>query len=156
MSINPNWSRWIKSSVVKHFQDYVGGVQLLIEGQPKVKLAQNERFELRMEGPYISEESHNFFFLYIEINILISCIIDKDLYRIDTLAGMAASGFMNVDVYREGNGADDTGTLLGCLHLMQHSGSSEKVTQKNYGQQEHDVPMQQSSVEGHFTMTIHT
>ena len=71
MAVNTNWPRWIFASVCTHFDARKGDYNLFIEGQFRNMQPPKDFFELRMDGPFITEVSHNFYKLYIEINVLI-------------------------------------------------------------------------------------
>lgn len=157
MASNPNWPRWLFASTSKHFNDRRGDVSFYIEGQERNVPAPKDLFEFRMDGPYETELNKNYWRLYIEISILIqSTKDDSDYHRIHRHCGTVASAFTTIPVYKYGDGVDDDQSLLGCLTLIQDVGKRERIQINHFGQIDASTPLLQSSVEGHYEMTLTT
>jgi hypothetical protein len=157
MPSDPNWPRWIFASVSKHFQDRRGTLTFYIEGQERDSPMPTDLLEFRMDGPYETEISKNYWDLYIEVSILIQAMKDdKDYHRIHRYCGLVAQAFTSIPVYKYGDGVDDDQTLLGCLNLVQNVGKHERIQINHFGQIEKDTPLLQSSVEGHYRMDLST
>ena len=157
MSVNQNWSRWIFASVGNHFDNLRQGIPLYIEGQPRIIDRDNAKaiFELRVDGPYFTEVSRKYWDIYIEINVLIQSVkTDTDFHRIRRLTGIVESAFIDIMSYRYGDGVDDDDSYLGCLRLIQNLSSSEKIQTSHFGQLDPATNLEQSTVEGHYKMTL--
>lgn len=155
MSKDKNIERWIFASICKHFDARKETLPLFIEGMHRDRIINQDQLELRIDGPYIVEESHNLFYYDYEINILVSSVInDTDLHQIYRDVGIVTSAFVDIEVYKYGTGVDDDQSLLGCLRLKQSSGNREKIQVSNFGQIEPDVKLLQATVEGHYRLTL--
>jgi len=113
--MNINWPIWIKASVAKHFNDYRSGITLFVEGQKRPATEDNERFELRTNGPDVLQTGPLDYTLNTVINILITSVSNEtNIYRMDALKGIILRAYtVNIPVYKY----DDDDTLLGCLQL---------------------------------------
>ena len=156
MAVNKNWPRWIFASISQHFTDEKQGLDLFIEGQHRDTRDKKDFLELRMDGPYITEISHNYFRIYIEVNVLVQSTKDQDSYhRIHANVGIAAAAFWNgIKVFRYGNGIDDDDSYLGCLQLVTDARGKERIQISHFGQIEPKTRLMQSTVEGHYEMFL--
>lgn len=156
--INPNWIRWVKSSVVKFFYDRLNDtVHFYLEGQDRRTMQHRTYVEFRIDGPDIKEVSKNFWHLDIEINLLIATIrTESDLYEHDRNVGLVSSVFQSgIPVFCYGDtDSDDPTVQLGCLLLK--ADSNEKVVISNFGQVKDDSRMLQSTVEGCYRLELVT
>jgi len=149
VAIDPNWARWIRASVDKHFVDLFAASSLatFVEGQHRATRSLKDFVEVRMDGPDISEVSKNYYVLRVDVSILIhSTMDDTNYHRIDASIGITTAAFSTVKVYRYGTPGDDT--LLGCLTLQ------DELQVLRYGQRSPDKKLQHASVEGHYKMTL--
>lgn len=154
-TINTNWARWIFASVSKHFDDRKGALPLYIEGQHRDTKDIKDFMELRMDGPFITELSRNYFRLFIEINVLVqSALDDTNYHRIHGNVGLVASIFTAIEIFKFGTGVDDDDTQLECMRLIQDSPSNERIQINHFGQIEPDIELIQSTVEGHYEMFL--
>lgn len=146
--------RWVAASINKHFSDRKRGYFCYIEGQDRVDLRQ-DRFEVRYDGPYIQETSKNYFQVNVEINVLVTTIKDQiDGYKDKKMVGVAAAAFTNeIPVYKFGDtvGVDDS-SLVGCLVLK--TSGREQIIISNFGLIQPSANIIQSTVEGHYQMTL--
>jgi len=114
--MNKHWPRWVKSSIAKHFQTSLPSeVKLVVEGEsdhPDVT-----RYELRIDGPNISETTKGRFTLTVYINLLVQVeMTQSDLYAFDRILGEGLPCFTtSIPIYKYGSGVDDNGELLGCF-----------------------------------------
>jgi len=153
--MNPHWPRWIFASISKFFADRL--TPLYIEGQfrqPGVK----DLYELRIDGPYCTEESHNYWRLYVEVSVLVQSTMDAtDYHRIHKSCGLAAAVFTAIPLYKFGDGVDDDpDEQWGCLQLAQDVGKRERIQINHFGIIDQNTALQQSSVEGHYVTHIST
>lgn len=151
--ISQHLPRWILASVSKHFSAQCSALPLHIEGNARITNPK-DRLEFRLDGPYITEPSKNYFLIRVEINILVTTIVDeKDGHKYLRNTGIALTGFTDtISVYRYGNGVSDDNSFLGCLQLL--SQDREKVVVSNFGLVEPTNNIYQSTVEGHYQMEL--
>lgn len=156
MPSNRHWPRWVFASVCKHFNDRKEALPLYIEGQHRDANPPKDFLELRMDGPYLTEESKDYWRLYIEISILVqSTVDDQDYHRIHKSVGQVAEAFTEgISVFKYGDGDDDDQSLIGCLQLVQDLGKRERIQINHFGQVEAATPLRMASVEGHYVMYL--
>lgn len=153
--INPNWGRWLFASFSKHFSDGLSNDAFVyVEGQLRETNSQTSYYEVRVDGPYITEIARNRYELYSEVNILCSAnhVVDNNAHRIHDMTGLAASLFTNVMAYQYG----DDNAYFGCLELVQNKKKRERIQISHFGQIDPNVPLIQATVEGHYLITIQT
>lgn len=151
MSYVANWNRWIYASICKHFDDRRGGYAMYVEAAPRETRVLTDFFELRVDGPRITEVAANEFKLYYEINMLTqNTISETDLHTQQRMLGVIAAAFTDIDCYRFGNGPSDDGLWFACLQLIQNERKKERVVVSNFGQVDTSTMLQQGSVEGHY------
>jgi len=148
---NPNWARWIFASVSKHFDDRKGDYELFIEGQYRNVNPPKDFFELRMDGPYITEQNKGYFQVYVEINVLVqSHMDDTNYHRIHETTGYVSSIYTGIKLYKFGNGPLDTQEEFGCLRLLQNTQKRNRIEINQFGQIDPKVRLMQASIEGHY------
>lgn len=146
--LSENLARWIFASLTKHFDANKGSYVLFIEGQRRDLSAEEAYFEVRIDGPVITEVSRHCYRVSVTVNILCtSAMNDSDFHRIHAMAGYIASKYTTIGVFKYGIKTgippevnDDS--LIGCLNLM------GALVIKHFGQLRPDVPLLQASVEG--------
>lgn len=161
MSMNPNWPRWIKASVVKWFTDQLVTIPLAAlpvqpslpvyveEADRSVLRGDTDWCEIRINGPGGRQQSPIDWWLYVDINILVSSIRnEKDAYQIERNNGLVVAAFAaNICVFRYGTGIDDDsgyeGTLIG------RSDMKSELMISNFGAVP-DVRVIQSTIEGRY------
>lgn len=145
------WSRWTYASIAKHFTTKLNGTHCHVEGFERETDGKSEWFEIRVDGPFIDEQSKGHFKLEIEVNILCVTTEGPNAYRIHDLTGMAANAFTYaIPVYKFGAGGDSS--LLGCY--IQRVESKERVKTAFFGKIRPDTEIIQASVEGHYRMCL--
>lgn len=156
MAINKNWTRWLVSSVAKHFDALRGTLPMFMEGQDRTRLTSSRLIELRFDGPFIKEESKNYYSLEVDVNVLVqNGIDDDDFYTIYTDTGIVSAAFtQTIPVYKYGNTADDDDSLLSCLYLVPHGRGKDTVMIQHFGQIEPKTRLLQSTVEGQYMMYL--
>lgn len=146
-SKNPNWGRWIYANIVNYFSEISGKIPL------PFYLDRYDRdtdwAELRFGGPHISQPSKSYFLININIDILITCFINNDRYRIHRLTGMYESAFQPLCLYKYGDGPDDDHSFFGTLLLK-----DDPINVTNYGLIYPDQKFVRSSVETDFYVCI--
>ena len=154
-TINKNWPRWLFASVSKHFSDRRSGLIMYIEGQHRDTRSLKDFIELRMDGPQFTEISHNYWKVYVEINMLVQSAMDNNNYhRIHTNVGIVAAAFSDIVLYKYGNGPDDDQSQWGCLSLIQDSDKRQRLDIFHFGQIDRQTKLLQATVEGHYDTHI--
>lgn len=152
--IKIKWSRWIKSSIVQHFRTNITGVDLYIEGMERPNEAPVDLVEVRMDGPEFKELSHEYFRVYVEINLLLQVTInDEDIYHEEDIIGEVCNAFTkNITIRKKGQDSEDDDSVIGCLDLMTRGDDGVKVNR--FGQIEPNTRLLQSTIEGHYEMFL--
>lgn len=153
--INPNWARWIFASVSKHFDTNKNGIDLYIEGQHRNATQVKDSLELRVDGPYYTEESHNYWRIYIEVSLLVQSMQDdKDFHRTHRICGQVAAAFTTIPIFKFGDGPSDNANVqIGCLEVIT-GGSRERIQTNHFGLLAPDVKLMQSTVEAHYEVHL--
>jgi len=154
---NPNWHRWIVSSVNNYFNTNCGTLPMYIEDQPKERNTQKDYYELRIDGPYTYDQQGGKYDLVFEINALISSVKDDtSMYRIRQNTGLIESLCVSIPCYRYGSDPlIDDGTFLGCLELLPKTRRGpERIKTSYFGQIRVDVQIIQASVEAHYHIEL--
>jgi len=156
MPINANWSRWIFASVIQHFDARKADLFLYVEGEHRETEGKPNVMELRMDGPYTTEVSKNYFRVFIEVNVLIqTAVLNVDLYQHRTNIGAAEAAFTNsILLYKLGGLAGDTGDLVGCLRLESDWRGRERVQTSDFGLVRPNTPVLQATIEGHYEIFL--
>ena len=112
--MNTEWPRWIKASIAQHFSTFF---TIIVDGQRRPSIQPRERFELRFDGPDVSEKLQGEFQLGYVVNLLIiSASNEEDIYKMDRLKGRGADPFITrIPIYKYGPALNDDGTLIGCI-----------------------------------------
>lgn len=156
-----HWPRWIFASACKYFKDAISGsLALIFEGQD-MRAQGKDYGEFRLDGPYLTELSKDYWRCYIEINILVHSTKDStDWHRIQRSVGTVVAAFAdNFQVFRLGSGDDDDDSLLGCMKLISDEGlqgarGKRRIQVSHFGQIKPSAPLLQASVEGHYEMLL--
>jgi len=150
-----NIPRWMFASISKHFDARKQNEHLFIEGQDRLTNEETDWLELRMDGPSQKEVSKGCFQFDIEINVLLSSVMnEKDYHKIFKLVGVAAAAFTNtIDIFKLGNGVDDDDTFLACARLRFENRESVQIS--HFGQIDPDKRLVQATVEGHYRMEVY-
>ncbi len=148
------WMRWIYTSINTHFQNNKGTLPMYFEGDERTLQDEAEFYELRIDGPSILQTQKGFYFLDIEVNVLVQAHMDdKKLYNLQTAVGPIIKAFENtICIYRYGDGNFDDDSLLGVMHLRRQL--DETIAVNNFGIIKEDSRLQQTTIEGHYRMEI--
>jgi hypothetical protein len=162
MAADPNWPRWVFASLAVHFGDIAAGIPLamIAEGidEREAEKIQDDRCELRINGPYIRELSHNFWRVWINVNILLTDYMEgqgENTYKLMNWGGAFLEGMdLPIPIYKYGpdvGGVDDQ-SLLGCLTLLR--GKTESLKLIHFGQIGMVERIRQAAVDGRFEMFL--
>jgi len=158
--LNPNWPRWIAASISVYFKTVLDAVNLpmLVDGiderEPE-KMHYNHA-ELRVNGPFITEPSHNYYILNVDINVLFTELMSdsKDnAYDIATWCGIVQTVMgSTIDIFRYGNEEGDDQEWVGCL--VPRTGRYDSNRVLHFGQISRVDRVRQSEVDGRFKMEL--
>ena len=146
-----HWPRWVKASIVKHFDDNRDSETLYIDPFKRPTNEDLSRLELRMDGPDIIEHNFNRFTISMEINCLVQTYQGPtdNRYKHEILTGKAIAIFTSgISVYKYGAGVDDDQTLLGCLVRKGN------IIPTNFGTPDDSTDLVHSTVEGQYEMNL--
>lgn len=151
---NPNWNRWLRASVNKHFAAQLSAYNVFIEGMKRTRNDKDDFCEIRMDGPYFREVSKDYFEVYIEVNILVQTAItrSKNLYQHEDILGAASAAFTTIPVFKLGSNDGDDESQIGCLNLRSQPQDPVKVS--DFGQIKAETELRQACVEGHYTIQL--
>jgi len=142
MSMNPNWPKWIAASVAVYFKAVADAIPLkiIVEGvdERESEKMEVDHVELRINGPYVYENSKDYFRLDVDTNVLFTDLMGGESdnpYNLHTWAGLFQEAAQKpIPVYRYGpdtSGVDD-GTFVGCLTPRGRNKDASKLF--NFGQ----------------------
>lgn len=146
-----DWARWIFASTSKYFQEIADAypIHFFIESTERQTNEESKWIEFRIDGPQITELSHNYFRLDVEINILWSINLDDtDFHEPYRIAGALAEAMTDICIYKYG----DDESLLGTLTLRQDA--NNPVRCNSFGQVRPDTQLIQGTVEGSYSMFL--
>jgi len=144
---NINWARWIYTSIVKHF------VEVSIQHQIPLYLGNYsgdvDWAELRFNGPEVDEPSHHYYMLHSNVDIMVTCFLGTDRYKIHKLTGIYHAAFTTICAYRYGDGPDDDHGYLGELRL-----ADGVINTTNFGIIYPDNKFERATVEADYLMCL--
>ena len=161
MAYDENWPRWVQASVAFYFKDVAdnNNFKSMVEGLDERDTAfmeAPERLEIRINGPDIVEQSHNYWHFEVGANILIFSHMGGQLpnaYSGTMIAGYMAQAASNpIPVFKFGNGVDDDQSFIGCLTLRR--GSKESVKVFHFGEINREDRLRQYGVDVNLEMNI--
>lgn len=148
-----NMPRWIFASVTNHFNTQCSAYPVYIEGFTRRTNKEESHIEIRVDGPRIIKYPSQYYF-YGEVNLLISCLNSENYHKIHEMAGIVAASFVDISVYKYGDGVYDTGQYVGCYKLIQKNRGHDRVEINHFGIIEPDQSIVQATVEGHYKMFV--
>lgn len=155
MSTRDSLPLWVFASVCKHFTDSISGIDVHVEGQSRSNLDKSDWCELRIDGPWIIDVSSGVVQVKTEVNVLVGTVMDDtNLYKESLNISKIMPAFNNFKVYKYGPGDDDDSTCLGTFVLEPVRDLRQRVEIARFGQLNPAVRLLQSTVEGHFQMTL--
>jgi hypothetical protein len=139
--------RWIKASIATHFEDRLSDtIPMYVEGEERDTNEETDFIELRVDGPFISIPSKNFYNYDISIDVLIQSILNRDdSYKLERNMNLALRGFeLCIPVFKYQNG----GEIVGILKMR------NDLDINNFGIIRPDTRINQSSIEASYRMCI--
>jgi len=156
--MDKNLARWIFQSLASHFKSVADGISLLyfVEGidERSNDTMQDNHVELRVSGPELKEVSNGYYDVKVIVNFLFTKNMDEvsaDAFDIIQWTGVFADEMLKpIPIYKLGTGAEDDGTLVGCLQV--HKGRNQAVRVFHYGQLDKDTRVRQSAMDALYGM----
>lgn len=148
--ISEHLPRWLFASLTTHFFTRTQGISTYIDGQ-LLDEPQEEHFEIRMNGPLITETSRQVYSINVTMNIFCASLInDTNFHRIHEMVGIITQACTIIGVYKYGpNDPDpDDQSLIGCLHLV------DRVKIDHFGRLGPERPLMRAAVTAVYTGTI--
>ena len=117
---NPNYYRWIASSLNHHFKRYLRSAPMYVEGDNYDQQNAFERFEFRHDVPEVEEQAKDDWQALVRVNVFITTDKAADLYRVDRLIGEANVGFTNtIPLFKFGvDAVDNPLEQIACMQLQ--------------------------------------
>jgi hypothetical protein len=144
--------RWLLSSLAKHLNTIAvaNDIPFFVEG---VHERDEDRMllshaELRVTGPYTKQIDSGRYNVDVVANIMLISLMDAkgDAYEIIQWGGIFQDALLSpIPVYKYGNGADDTGLLLGCLRHKKNRRDQAKLF--HFGQMDRTDRVRQSELD---------
>jgi hypothetical protein len=156
--MDPNWTRWIHSTIATIFTKNMKtvGVTLYIEPQDReITEAIVDHAELRWTGPFAKQVPKCHWLFDITINLLVTSILSrKDVYQHKKVVGLVQSIMPDsFPVMRYGSTPNvDTQDVLGCFQLRRED--AQGITTTYFGRIDTDVSLEQSTVQGEYQMLL--
>lgn len=149
--MDPNWPRWIKASCRTWFDNQRQGITIFYSEDSERESRPSDYSELRVNGPDISEHSKGCYTLDVEVNIIVVSIKnDKDADILERNVGIFINAFVDINVFRFGDGLNDDGSYVGCLVLD----DKRPLEITNFGQIQPETRMIQTSIDGLYHMYL--
>lgn len=161
MAYDANWPRWVQASVSDHFKTVAiaKGYPALIEGideRTTAFIEAPDKLEIRINGPFIVEQSKGYYNFKVDANILILSHMggqSPNAYFGTTMAGdMAQAASLPIPIHKYGTGAGDDQSLIGCLTLRR--GSEESIKVFHFGEINKEDRLRQFGVDVNLEMDI--
>ncbi len=152
--MDKNWPRWIMASIAKYFSDVVATIPLpiLVDGvdEREPEKLHYDHAELRITGPYCTELSRNYFRILVDVNVLLTELMDKvNAYDLQTWCGVIAAAMDGpINVYKYGNEVGDDSSWVFCLTPVNGRIDPNRIL--HFGQLGRTDRIRQSMIDGHF------
>jgi hypothetical protein len=158
--MDENLARWIFISVAKHFEPVASGLSLpyLVEGITERTEDEiwEDHVEMRMTGPFIKEQSRDFYTVEVAINFLFTALMDMDgadAYRhLKWLGEFQKEMLEPIPIYRFGVEVADDQTLIDCLRVKKNA--ADAVRSYLFGQISKDVRITQAELDAMYELTL--
>jgi len=155
-----NLARWILASVATYFKTVADALSLayFVEGvdERAPDTMRVQRVELRVNGPFVREISHDYWRAHVDINALLVDFMDmstENAYDLNQWGGEFLAAMLEpIPIYKLGEGAGDDEALIGCL--TPRRGTSEPARLIHFGQISKEDRIRQAAVDGRFEMYV--
>jgi hypothetical protein len=160
MPANPNWARWIFSSIAKNLQAVAvtNDIPAIVEGvddETDTFTKATDHVEIRISGPSTKKMSGEYR-IRMDVNVLLTSRFDgqkKNRHAILTNAGLFHEAMDRaILIYKYGNAAGDDDSYLGCLTLR--PGKNDAVRVIHFGKIDPTDKIKQSVVDARYEMFL--
>lgn len=142
------------ASIVKYFSDVSLAIPLplLVDGidEREQEKLHYDHAELRITGPYSNELSRDYWRILVDVNILLTELMDKiNAYDLQTWCGAYGNAMDGpINVYKYGSESGDDGSWVFCLTPVHGKIDPNRVL--HFGQLGRTERIRQSMIDGHF------
>lgn len=173
MPANPNWARWVFSSVAYHLKTVAtqAGLAVLVDhldDRTDAFQKASDKVEIRITGPFTKECSQDYFRIAVDANVLLTSRYDTPTSKKNSLDILRYAGLYNeamdspIPVWnygvQPGDYQDDdpsTQVFLGCL-LPKAGKDDSAVRVFNFGQMDKIEKIKCSVVDARYELYIDT
>lgn len=148
--IDPSWSKWFARSVFYHLETDLRltypDLVIMVDGMPdRPADREQQRVELRMDGPFFTPLANSQWHAQVEINVLITSLVgESNIYRHREIRGYVEKTMSkSICLYKYGDGDVHFGTL-----------KVGRVVASYLGRIEADTVIEQSVVEAAATCEL--
>ena len=160
--MDKNLARWIFQSIASHFKSVADGISLpyFVEGidERSDGTMRVSHVELRVTGPTLKEVSRDYYNVDVVINFMFTKNMDEvgaDAFDLIQWTGVFADAMLEpIPIYKKGGGAEDDGSLIGCIQVK--TGRHDAVRVYHFGQIDKDTRVRQSEVDALYGMNFKT
>lgn len=160
---NPNWTRWIHSSIAVYLKSVATSLSLptLIEGiddRSEAFMSAPNRLEVRVNGPFTQEISHGYHRVYVDVNVVLKCHLGGELvnaFTFDQLLGElheAMDGPIPVLAFSLVPAENDDPEHVACL--VPRSGKNDAIRVIHFGQIDRTDRIREGMVDARYTAYI--
>ena len=145
--VDQRWTRWIKGSILKYFQDNKASYNLVLNPQDIKDLT--SWVELKIIGPRFKEQIQDQWHVELEIHLMCSILATDNIYSMADMVGYFQSLMVDIPVYE----IRDSNELFGCLSLRQDV--ARPIDTIPWGQANPSNNSEMTSIDGFYKMEIH-
>jgi len=140
--MDSKWPKYIKRDLRKHFSADTGDLEFHATGERRKQEESKKKLELFVNNLIVKEGAYNYFFLEVNVNLLITLITQEtNIYDLDTYKGQIAAAFdVTIPVL------DDSNVTIGCLIRK------TPIHTTDYGEKQPDVL--QVSLDAYYRLEI--
>jgi len=155
MAVPSDLVRWVNISLIKYFASVAdtNSITLYVEGvDERSEMTMNANHaELRIQGPFIRNLSHNLWKVTCDVNIMLTVrmqMASQNAYLIKDWGGIFVEAMESaISVYKYGDGD----ALIDCLRVK--LGRSDHIDFFDFGIVNNDTRIRQAEVDATFEMT---
>lgn len=145
------------ASVAKYFSDICVAIPLpmLVDGidERTSEELHYDHAELRITGPYITELSKDYWRLSVDVNILLTEMMENNAYKLQSWCGViAAAADGAIQIYKYGGETGDDNSWVSCLTPL--NGRIDPLRVLHFGQLGKTERLRQSMIDSHYVVYI--
>jgi len=146
------------ASVTKYFSDecIAMPLPLLVDGidERESSMLQCDHAELRITGPYMTELSKDYWRLLVDVNVLVTELMDQNnAFKLQTWCGKLAHSMNGpINIYKYGGETGDDSSYVACLRPL--VGKIDPNRTLYFGQLGKSERLRQGMIDGHFVVYL--